>query len=85
MNKWFESYLTNRKLRIKCTVEAEQEMKYSECYPVNYVMPQGSCLGPLFFLLFTNDLHRNIEYCNTFLFTDNTTIYKGHRNTNYLK
>ena len=45
---------------------------------------QGSCLGPLIFLLFTNDLHKQIENCNTILFADDTTLYKTHRNLNYL-
>ena len=52
---------------------------------MEYGAPQGSCLGPLLFLLFTNDLYLNIEHCSTILFADDTTLYKSHRNTRYLK
>ena len=84
-NNWFESYLKNRKLRVRCRAGIEREVAYSSLYDVEYGAPQGSCLGPLLFLLFTNDLYRNLEYSNAILFADNTTVYKGHRNLNYLK
>ena len=82
---WFESYLTNRQLRVKCEVSKENKTQYSNLYDVEYGAPQGSCLGPLLFLLFTNDLYLNIEHCSAILFADDTTLYKSHRNTRYLK
>ena len=82
---WFESYLTNRQLRVKCEVAKETKAQYSNLYDVEYGAPQGSCLGPLLFLLFTNDLYLNIEHCSAILFADDTTLYKSHRNTRYLK
>ena len=82
---WFESYLTNRQLRVKCEVAKENKTQYSNLYDVEYGAPQGSCLGPLLFLLFTNDLYLNIEHCSAILFADDTTLYKSHRNTRYLK
>ena len=78
---WFDSYLTNRQLRVKCEVAKETETQYSNLYDVEYGTPQGSCLGPLLFLLFTNDLYLNIEHCSAILFADDTTLYKSHRNT----
>ena len=60
-------------------------MACSSLYDVEYGTPQGSCLGPLLFVLFTNDLYRNLSYCNAILFADDTTVYKGHRNLNYLR
>ena len=78
VHKWFMSYLTNRKLRVKCQVSSEPNNQYSDLYDVEFGTPQGPCLGPLLFLLFTNDLYRNIEHCSAILFADDTTIYKSH-------
>ena len=85
VNQWYSSYLNNRKLRVKCRTEQDPGVTYSSSYDVEYGTPQGSCLGPLLFLIFTNDLYRNLEHCNAILFADNTTVYKGHRNKNYLR
>ena len=84
-NSWFKSYLSNRRLRVRCGTDNDPELSYSSLYNVEYGTPQGSCLGPLLFLIFTNDLYRNLENCHAILFTDYTTVYKGHRNKNYLR
>ena len=84
-NQWFSSYLNNRKLRVKCRTEKDPGLTYSSSYDVEYGTPQGSCLGPLLFLIFTNDLYKNLDHCNAILFADDTTVYKGHRNKNYLR
>ena len=83
-SKWFISYLSDRKLRVRCGTKKDPGVSYSSSYDVNYGTPQGSCLGPLLFLIFTNDLYRNLENCSAILFADDTTVYKGHRNKNYL-
>ena len=82
---WYKSYLTGRKLRVKCMKSATQQQEFSDYSDVEYGTPQGSCLGPLLFLVFINDLHRNLEHCNDIQFADDTTIYNGHRNMRYLK
>ena len=82
---WFKSYLENRKIRVKCQVASSGKLEYSDYQIVNYGTPQGSCLGPLIFLIFTNDLNQHLNHCASVLFTDDTTLYKTHRNLNYLK
>ena len=82
---WFESYLRERKLRTKCITESEGRTEYSEYYNIDYGTPQGSCLGPLLFLIFTNDLHHCVENGNCLLFVDDTTLYFTHQNITYLK
>ena len=81
-NDWFHSYLSNRHLRYKLK-NANQE-SYSDKYPVTFGAPQGSVLGPLLFLLFTNDLHKHLESCGCILFADDTMMYMSHSNLNYI-
>ena len=82
---WFDSYLGQRKLRTKCMTESEGRTEYSDYYNIDYGTPQGSCLGPLLFLIFTNDLHLCVENGNCLLFADDTTLYLTHQNLTYLK
>ena len=82
---WFESYLNGRQMRVKCNVASSRKTEYSNYMKVSYGTPQGSCLGPLIFLIFTNDLHRHLVYSSSILFADDTTLYKTHRNLVYLK
>ena len=84
-HEWFKSYLTNRMMRVKCNVSSSGKTEYSDYMTVTYGTPQGSCLGPLIFLIFTNDLYRHLVYSSAILFTDDTTLHKTHRNLTYLK
>ena len=49
-----------------------------------YGAPQGSCLGPLIFLIFCNDLHLNLEFTKCILFADDTMIYSKNKNVQLL-
>ena len=81
---WFQSYLTNRTLQVKCTSIAGTKA-ISNREKVEYGTPQGSCMGPLLFLIFCNDLHLNLQYLGSIQFADDTTLYISHRNMNYMK
>ena len=83
--QWFESYLSNRKIRVKCKVSSSGKTEYSAYQEIKYGAPQGSCLGPLIFLIFTNDLYHHVKHSSTILFADDTTLHKTHRDLQYLK
>ena len=82
---WFKSYLTGRTLSVKIRVAASGSIEKSQNYEVTYSSLQGSCLGPLIFLIFSNDLHFVLENCNCILFADDTTVYKMHYSKKYLE
>ena len=48
-------------------------------------MPQGSCLGPLIFLIFCNNLHLHLSLVSTIQFADDTSLYVSLENKNYLQ
>ena len=63
------SYLENRHQCVSVLGET------SELLPVIYGVPQGSCLGPLLFLIYINDLGNISEDCEAILFADDTNIF----------
>ena len=81
---WFKSYLTNRTLRVRC-IDQNGDNHVSEKHKVLYGAPQGSCMGPLIFLIFCNDLHLHLQFMESIQFADDTTMYLGHSNLNYLR
>ena len=82
---WFKSYLSNRKMRVKCKVDITGNVEYSDTYNINYGTPQGSCLGPLLFLIFCNDINLHLDFMNVIQFADDTTLYLSEKNLNYLQ
>ena len=68
---WCASYLQNRSQR---TVANNLQ---SHSLPITCGVPQGSVLGPLFFLVYINDLSHVLNDCKVKLYADDTVIYKS--------
>ena len=82
---WFSSYLENRKLRAKCRTSQSGQVVKSDTFPIEYGTPQGSCLGPLIFLIFCNDLSLHLQFLECIQFADNMTLLFSHANKHYLR
>ena len=65
---WLRSYLDNRLIRVRVgsTLSAEKSISAG--------VPQGSHLGPILFIVFINDLQKEVE-CPTEIYADDTLIY----------
>lgn len=68
---FFKSYLKDRQQFVN--LHGIESQKYFTPSGV----PQGSNLGPLFFLLFINDLPLHIEYSQALLFADDLKIFRN--------
>ena len=66
--KLFQNYLSNRKQRVV------QNGTFSDYSSIESGVPQGSVLGPLLFLVYINDLERNIK-SNFKFFADDTMLF----------
>ena len=67
-NKWFQSYLANRKQFVSINGFALSTSSIASG------LTQGSVLGPLLFLLYINDLHVAIKHGKVHHFADDTNL-----------
>ena len=67
-HKWLSSYLDNRKqyCRVNGTTSSIEN--------IDIGVPQGSCLGPLLFLLYINDLPFALKRAKATMYADDTAI-----------
>ena len=70
--KWFQSYLSNRSQFTRVNgIDSEVEN-------INVAVPQGSCLGPLLFLIYINDLPKFVKNASVYMYADDTGLtFKG--------
>ena len=66
---WLKSYLTDRNIKVMF------KESLSEKFKVNFGTPQGSVLGPLLYIVLSNDLPKCLKFCRAVMFADDTTIY----------
>ena len=76
--KLLESYLS-RWMQYVCYGGFESEKGLVECR-----VPEGSVLGPLFFLIYVNDMVRACSDLDLVLFADDTNIFAKARNSDEL-
>ena len=75
---WIRSYFSNRKQYV------EYNGHRSLRNEISCGVPQGSILGPLFFLLYINDINNASNLLNLILFADDTNVFMSHKDLNYL-
>ena len=75
---WFSSYLKNR--RQLCTVNGVA----SNTGEINCGVPQSSCLGPLLFLIYINDLRFFLKNSEVTMHADDTSISYSSKNIDEL-
>jgi len=72
--EWFKNYLRGRQQYVQIN-NSRSEIDIITCG-----VPQGSVLGPLLFIIYTNDMPDNLIHTKAILFADDTTIFQSHDN-----
>ena len=66
--EWIRTYLSNRNQCVSTNGVKSTSLK------INCGVPQGSILGPLFFLLYINDMHNALDKSTVHHFADDTNL-----------
>ena len=66
---WFVNYLSGRRQRVVVVNGA-----MSNWSKMVKGVPQGSILGPLLFMIFTNDMPPAVKHCSVNLYADDTIL-----------
>ena len=76
---WFASYLSNRSQKV--TVDGV----LSDRFGIDFGVPQGSCLGPLLFVIYSSKLFNivNRHLPNVHAYADDTQLYLAFKPGNY--
>ena len=71
---WVTSYLMCRKVYANGC--------HSTFMQITQGVPQGSVLGPLFYIIYANDLSTTLTNCKIALYADDTVLYTANKNFN---
>ena len=67
--QWFKSYLQNRLQYVQIDYDCKSDIN-----SVNLVVPQGSILGPLLFILYINDIQFSSDFFHFTKYADDTNL-----------
>ena len=67
-NNWFQSYLANRSQY--CSIDGQ----IIDILEIECGIPQGSCLGPLLFIIYLNDFEHCLKHSRANMYADDTEI-----------
>ena len=71
---WIDNYLTSRRQRVLAN------STYSSYQDITQGVPQGSVLGPLFYIIYANDLAGIVKNCKIAMYADDTVLYIANKN-----
>ena len=76
IGKWISSWISDQSQNVMAEGESSSAVRVSSG------VPQGTVLGPLMFLLFINDISREVEHLRLRLFADDCLLFRQVNNEN---